>query len=453
MSKPSVLSEAIRHAADPMVLMQRVADQALKLVHGADGAVIELLDDQDRLEYVAAAGSLTAHLGLRLPAATSLSGQATRTRAVLRSADTGADPRVDAAACRRTGVASMLCVPLVRAGEGVGVLKVSSTSPRAFVDDDEATLTRLAEFIAITIGAAGDLARVTTNLLSGGERTAEAALDPAMQGSSPLSQFVANVLTPGMVEDVEARRRIRSLLRSRSYEIAVQPIVDLQRGTAVGVEALARFKAAPARSPDLWFAEAHNVGLGVDLELAALQAALDLLQVLPEHLYLALNVGPATVRDERLPQVLGGHALSRIVLEITEHDEIEDYREVQAVLNPLRRAGVRLAIDDTGAGFASLAHILQLAPDVIKLDRRLTRDLDVDPVRRALAASLVTFAAQTGATITAEGIETRDEADSLLGMGIRHGQGYYLARPGPVADLAMRFPQIHSGTPAPAASR
>src|SRR5680860_1166800 len=87
-------------------------------------------------------------------------------------------------------------------------------------------------------------------------------------------------------------------------------------------------------------------------------------------------------------------------------------------------------IDDAGAGFASLRHVLGLHPDAVKLDLSLTRDIDRDPVRRALAASLVTFAREIGAAIVAEGIETRAELEALRALGVTHGQGYLLARPG-----------------------
>lgn len=428
------LHNAIARAVDPMALMRRVVDQALRLVEGADGAVVELLDD-GHLEYVCVAGSLAGHAGLRLPAERSLSGQAAESRMVLRCDDAELDPRVDAVACRRTGIRSMLCVPLVHADQGIGVLKVSSSLPHSFADDDVETLAELAAFIGVTVGAAADLAQVTAELLGPALATPAGAV---AKSSTSTSQFVANVLTPGMVEGVEIAERIQDLLDTSAFVTVAQPIVDLAVGTVVGVEALTRFQGLPSRPPDVWFAEAHSVGLGVDLELAAAASAMRLCPALPEHLYVAINVGPAAIRDRRMHDILTAGDLARVVLEITEHEEVDDYETLRYDLAPLREAGARLAIDDTGAGFASLAHILRLAPDIIKLDRVLTHGIDLDPVRRALAAALVTFAADTGAMITAEGIETVGEATALLGMGIPYGQGYYLARPGPVEQVPLQ---------------
>jgi EAL domain-containing protein (putative c-di-GMP-specific phosphodiesterase class I) len=121
----------------------------------------------------------------------------------------------------------------------------------------------------------------------------------------------------------------------------------------------------------------------------------------------------------------------RVVLEVTEHAPVSDYGRLNGSLGALRARGVRLAIDDAGSGFSSLQHILRLAPDFIKLDMALTRDVDNDLARRALAAALISFAAEIGAVIVAEGIETRAELETLRELGVRFGQGYYLARPEP----------------------
>jgi EAL domain-containing protein (putative c-di-GMP-specific phosphodiesterase class I) len=150
---------------------------------------------------------------------------------------------------------------------------------------------------------------------------------------------------------------------------------------------------------------------------------------------LAINVGPETIAVPELPAMLAAASADRVVLELTEQLEVDDYPQLGNALRNIRELGVRLAIDDTGAGVASLAHILKLAPDIIKLDRTLTGRIDRDPVRRALAGALVTFAAETGAAVIAEGIETTDELDTVRSLGILHGQGYLLGRPGPVDAL------------------
>jgi len=228
---------------------------------------------------------------------------------------------------------------------------------------------------------------------------------------------------------VAAARRVRALLREGSVEMAFQPIVDLRSGAPVGLEALARFGQ---RAPAECFAEADGVGLGVQLELLAASSALAAQPRLGDGLDLAVNVGPEALTSERFLDLIDDARPDRLVIELTEHARIDDYGPVLAAIAALRERGARLAVDDAGAGYAGLAHILTVGPDIIKLDLGLVRDIHRDPVRAALAASLVSFAGRTGAGLVAEGVETRDEADALLELGVRHGQGFLFARPGPL---------------------
>jgi EAL domain-containing protein (putative c-di-GMP-specific phosphodiesterase class I) len=144
------------------------------------------------------------------------------------------------------------------------------------------------------------------------------------------------------------------------------------------------------------------------------------------------------------PRVLGARSLQRmladrdgssVVLEITEHAKIDDYRRMNRAVERIRANGVRLAIDDAGAGFASLRHILRLAPDIIKLDGSLIAGIDRDGAQQALAAGLISFAERIGATVIAEGIERPEQLEMLASLGVGHGQGYHLARPGPLAPV------------------
>jgi EAL domain-containing protein (putative c-di-GMP-specific phosphodiesterase class I) len=200
----------------------------------------------------------------------------------------------------------------------------------------------------------------------------------------------------------------------------------------VGLEALSRFDSEPRRGPDRWFAEASEVGLGADLELAAVELALGQLDLVPEEMFVSINVSPQYLADGLLNAVLSGRHARRVVVELTEHAKVDDYEPLLECVSMLRARGVRAAVDDAGAGFASLQHILRLGPDLIKLDLSLTRDIDADPVRRALASSLVTFAFDVGAEIVAEGIETSSEQAALSSLGVGMGQGYHLGRPGPL---------------------
>jgi EAL domain-containing protein (putative c-di-GMP-specific phosphodiesterase class I) len=227
------------------------------------------------------------------------------------------------------------------------------------------------------------------------------------------------------------RERIENVLSGRRLSMVFQPIIDLDAGTVVGVEALARFAAEPRRSPDQWFAEATDVGLGVELELEAVLHAVEVLHHLPEACYLSVNLSPDAMCSAVLVDQLRRHSPERLVLEMTEHAQVADYQQLATVIDELRGSGVRLAVDDAGAGFSSLQHILRLHPDIIKLDLTLTRDIHRDPVRRALAASLVTFAREISAELVAEGVESAAEVGALRQLGVSCGQGFGLARPEP----------------------
>jgi EAL domain-containing protein (putative c-di-GMP-specific phosphodiesterase class I) len=236
------------------------------------------------------------------------------------------------------------------------------------------------------------------------------------------------------------RHRVERVLTQRSFRFLCQPIIYVDSGRLVGVEALARFPLAPPQPPDVWFSEAHAVGLGSRFQLAAVELALGMLEQLPRPAFLAINLGPEAIAAPQLVELLSSHAPERVVLELTEHLRIDDYPQIRAALKTLRALGTRLAIDDTGAGFASLAHLVNLAPDLIKLDRQFTRRIDRDPARRALAAALVSFAHDTGAEMVAEGIETADEFHTVRELGIPFGQGYFIARPAPLGAMPALFP-------------
>jgi EAL domain-containing protein (putative c-di-GMP-specific phosphodiesterase class I)/CheY-like chemotaxis protein len=252
------------------------------------------------------------------------------------------------------------------------------------------------------------------------------------------SSLAAQLREHSRREDAEAERkrhatkRIRHVLDRRAITIVFQPIVELREGTVLGFEALSRFEDEPKRGPDGWFAEAREVGLGRDLELAAVELALSQIPNMPEEVFLSINASPELLADRVLERLLAGGLGERVVVELTEHVRVEDYEDLNGAVEALRALGARLAVDDVGAGFASLQHILRLGPDMIKLDVSLTRDIDADLIRRALAASLVTFASEVGAQMIAEGIETRRERQALIDLGVTIGQGFYLARPGPL---------------------
>ncbi|CAN0461278.1 unnamed protein product, partial [Scytosiphon promiscuus] len=194
-------------------------------------------------------------------------------------------------------------------------------------------------------------------------------------------------------------------------------------------EALCRFSAEPYRSPDVWFDEAAAVGLSVELELASIRQAVEKIREIAPDQYISVNASPSTVISDQFASTFLNLPLDRILLEITEHAVIDDYEIFTKVLRPLRHAGLRLAVDDAGAGHSSLRHIVQLNPDYVKVDMSLTRNVDSDLARRALIGALLFYTRETSAHIIAEGIETEAELNTLKLLGVRRGQGYLLGRP------------------------
>ena len=227
------------------------------------------------------------------------------------------------------------------------------------------------------------------------------------------------------------RRRIEHIIDNGLLMTAFQPIVDVQNWTIVGVEALSRFVEDPGTAPDVWFAEASAIGLGAALELRAVRTALTAAQALPTHLYVSVNVAPMTCLDPALRQIVAESGIDprRLILEVTEHSQVADYGPLTTVLTELRACGIRIAVDDAGAGFASGQHILKIKPDIIKLDRGIITAIDTEPGQRALAAGLVAFATHIGAQVTAEGVETLRESTCIRELGIQCVQGFFYGRP------------------------
>jgi len=433
MTDMALLDTAIDRAIDPTLVMQRVVDQTLGLVPAAEGVSIGLKLGAG-LTCVCGAGSLRSAVGVHVDRPGSLAELAMRHREILHTHDTTTDPRSDTTIAQDLRMASLVCVPLLHARRPIGVLYVSSSRTNAFVHSDVVALENVAGFLAIVIGSALACAQVTREVL--------AARDPGDQTALSMAdvegRFIANIIAPGRTERLETRQRIEGVLDRGLLSMLFQPIVELGSGEVLGVEALARFATDPVRTPDVWFAEAHRVGVGAELELAAIRAALTELAELPPGVFLAVNVGPEVLVSRPFARLLHAVDTSRIVIELTEHTKIDDYSPIQQVVSNLRSVGARVALDDTGAGYSGLNHILKLSPNFIKLDRLVTSGIDHDPVRRALATALVSFASSTGATIIAEGIETASELGVLRDLGINVGQGYYLARPGPLPFASQR---------------
>jgi EAL domain-containing protein (putative c-di-GMP-specific phosphodiesterase class I) len=254
----------------------------------------------------------------------------------------------------------------------------------------------------------------------------------ASGGRTRTAALVPPGIDSGSIGSRERLRRIKALVAGWGLGVVYQPVFDLTDGRPVGVEAFSRFTIAPRRSPDVWFAEAAEVGLGIELEVAAARLAVRGLDRLDPRILVGVNVSPEACCSWELRELLEAVPVERIVLEITEHAPVADYDRLASALAPMRQRGARLAIDDTCSGFASLRHVLYLRPDTIKLDVTLTRGIESDSARRSLVEALVGFAPSVGAKVLAEGIETTEQLGALREAGVQLGQGYLLARPGPL---------------------
>lgn len=212
--------------------------------------------------------------------------------------------------------------------------------------------------------------------------------------------------------------------------VHLQPVVDLVSGETWGLEALARFPGHPQPGPLAWFSTANRAGWGQELETIALCGALDVFDQMPDGVLLTVNLSPGSLLRADVRDLLLDVPTGRLVVEITEHERVRDYPTLLTALEPLRAAGLKIGIDDFGAGHSSLRHVLQLAPDVVKLDISITRQVDVEASRQALVEAMLAFCARVGAVVVAEGVEQAGELATLLELGVQYGQGWYLAEPG-----------------------
>ncbi len=226
----------------------------------------------------------------------------------------------------------------------------------------------------------------------------------------------------------EQRAEVEAILSDPdAIHMVFQPIMDLRTGRVAGYEALMRVRSEPTRGPDVWLSHAHRCGLGYALEARAITAALAVAER-PAGVHLAINLSPSSLTSEIVLRSLPDD-LTGLLIEVTENELVSDDPSLHEALAQLRGRGARLAVDDTGAGYAGLTHVMRVRPDMIKLDRALTTEVDKDPVKAALVASFVRYARDINATVCAEGIETIAELECLAGLDVAFGQGYAIARP------------------------
>jgi len=230
----------------------------------------------------------------------------------------------------------------------------------------------------------------------------------------------------------DQRARVLAAMGGDGVVPVFQPILSIPGLQVIGFEALSRFHIPPMRPPDQWFDDASAAGLRTRLEIHAIRRAMEQVCNLPPDTFLSINASPATLLSEEFVDAVTGLDGERLVVEVTEHATVEVYEPLQKAIDSLRRRGVRLAIDDAGAGFSSLKHIVRLVPEFIKLDLFLIRDINVDPVKRAVVAGMLGVATQIGGRVIGEGVETEEELRVLVDLGVHCAQGFYLALPRPL---------------------
>lgn len=304
-------------------------------------------------------------------------------------------------------IAGILCGPLLpldtASGQGQGVVDWS---------------TRSVFFVLIAVLASGVLAAVERRYREELARQLERELEPD---------------PPADVDAADADgAALRAVLEGRRFHPVFQPVYSLSDGRLIAVEALTRFDVEPIVPPDVWFDRAARAGVGAELELAAIAAALEASTVLPAGVALSVNSSPGTLRHPDLLRLVTERDPRPLIIEVTEHAVVDDYAWLATAVDELRQHDVRLAVDDAGAGFASLRHVVRLEPELIKLDISLTQNLRGDPIREALADCLIDFARRTGSRLVAEGIEQTADLTTWVELGADAVQGYLLGRPGPL---------------------
>jgi EAL domain-containing protein (putative c-di-GMP-specific phosphodiesterase class I)/AmiR/NasT family two-component response regulator len=261
-------------------------------------------------------------------------------------------------------------------------------------------------------------------------------------GGTSLSTGPSNTVTAELRAQMEQatrdgalRERIAHAVQAGEFAVLAQPVVSLGDRRVIGAEALVRFTGLPA-SPATWFAEAESLGLGPDLEYATAERALDQARGHTPGIWVSINLSPVGILRPRFEDLVARAGPVRLMVEITEHAQVQDYAALRAGLEPLRAAGGMVAVDDAGSGYASLQHILELQPDVIKLDAALVRGIETDRQRLAITKSLCAFAEAVDTLLIAEGIETPGQLEALAELGVAAGQGYLLGAPQPWPELS-----------------
>lgn len=337
-------------------------------------------------------------------------------------------PVSSVAVVNRTGERGLVLAAQGDAPYGVGevvALSPSQGTPRTWPSGDDLTTSAPIAIAGRHIGT------VVLSVAAVGSDVGRRARALAQDAATVAAVLLGRSVVTG--DDRDALEHLNQLIATRAFRTAFQPVVSLATGEVVGYEALTRFD--DGHPPDVRFATAKRLGVAFGLERATMATAVTTSVHLPPGPWLALNCSAAFVAASEGLAAIIASTEREVVLEITESDPIEDYEYFQARFDRLG-PGVKLAVDDAGAGHASLRHVASLDPPIVKLDRSLVHRLHENPTRLALLAGMVHFARSTDRILIAEGVEQEEEAEALRSLGVGLGQGYLFGRPTTLTPVA-----------------
>lgn len=236
-------------------------------------------------------------------------------------------------------------------------------------------------------------------------------------------------------------QEFRNIITHRNIHTVFQPIFHLPNQQRVGYEALSRGpEGSIFESPDTLFAAARDNSLLMELESICQASTFDSLVTFKPQGRIFVNTSSNFIAHPVFRKRLKESALKKLapslVLEITEKEAIQNYHDFRNEIEPVRKAGIRIAVDDAGSGYADLESIAEVRPEYIKIANSITRNISSDLIKQEIVSSFLGLARKLRSTVIAEGIETREDFHVLKRLGVEYGQGFFLGRPAQLATAS-----------------
>lgn len=421
----AIRAQTVQHAVRNIILAAHLGDGEVEY----DNDTVEL---RELVEGVAQEWSLAAHGGrITVSGSVDAIGDAVRVARVLRNIVEDALARggrnIDVRIAERYSKVVVEIDDDGREIPGADLQAISAPYHRRLAAEWEGSVLGLGVAVArgLAKGMGGDLRCFRAGRLNSFELT----LRRKSQTTSRRRQLSSRLSRPA--DSQPTRDELTEIIDEQSISMVYQSIVDFRGPTAqaMGYESFARF---PYAAPPSWFTLAASSGLGLDLELLAIELGIAGFEASDDGAFLALNLSNNTLLAPRLAAALEGIDPGRLVLELSDTARIRSYEITRRAVESLRERGVRLAVDDVGAGEIDMWHILRLDPEIVKLDRHLVADQQNIRRNNALIKGLTTMARDLGIMVIAEAIETEAERQRLLELGVEFGQGYLFGKPQPL---------------------